>query len=160
MSSDDEDDLISSDDEEGEHSVLKLFLDRCGQDSPGICTSHLTVVWAARDGKHGVEATLALAMLVFPCFDVGGVCPPDTWAVAPSFELPRRHYKNKKQNLLQKIPKEGQTMSNLMLVRDMVENTLVKMRCVPATHMLADILTKEMPKNETFWKFNEIRRYS
>ena len=45
------------------------------------------------------------------------------------------------------IPKEGQVMIHLLVVKK-VENTVVKMKEVPTTHLLADNLTKDMPFRE------------
>ena len=59
-----------------------------------------------------------------------------------------------------RIPKERQTMIDLKVVKDLVETTVVKIKRVLTTHMLADILTKNMPMNETFWKFYVTRRHS
>ena len=42
------------------------------------------------------------------------------------------------------IPKERQTLIDLLVTRDLVENGAVELRWVPTTHMPADMLTKEM----------------
>ena len=45
MSSDDEDDVISSDHEEGEHNVLNVFLDVVAQDSSGTLVGSFLEDW-------------------------------------------------------------------------------------------------------------------
>ena len=46
-------------------------------------------------------------------------------------------------------------MSDLMVVKDLVEITIVKTKWVLTTLLLADILPKDMPMKETFRKFYE-----
>ena len=42
-----------------------------------------------------------------------------------------------------------------MAAKDVVENTSVEMEWVPDRHLLSDVLTKDMPMNETFQEFHE-----
>jgi len=50
------------------------------------------------------------------------------------------------------MPKERQTLIDLLTARDLVENHAVDLRWMPTTHMLADILTKKMPITEIIKK--------
>ena len=40
------------------------------------------------------------------------------------------------------IPRERETMVDLLVIKNLVENSVVQLKWIPATHMLADILTK------------------
>ena len=48
------------------------------------------------------------------------------------------------------VPRERRTVIDLLVIKDLVENSVVKVRRVPTTHMLADILTKEIAMTELF----------
>ena len=51
------------------------------------------------------------------------------------------------------VPKEKQTLIDLLVARDSTEDGAVKIRWVPTTHMLADILTKITGITAVFHKF-------
>ena len=63
-------------------------------------------------------------------------------------------------NTTGKIPKERQTMIDLLVARDLIESGALKLCWVPTMHMLADVLTKMMRPTEIFVKFREEQRYS
>ena len=63
-------------------------------------------------------------------------------------------------NTTGKIPKERQTMIDLLVARDLIESGALKLSWVPTMHMLADVLTKMMRPTEIFVKFREEQRYS
>jgi hypothetical protein len=59
-----------------------------------------------------------------------------------------------------KIPKERQTMIDLLVARDLVEAGAVSLRWVPTTHMLADVLTKAMKPGPVFERFRTQQLYA
>ena len=63
-------------------------------------------------------------------------------------------------NTTGKIPKERQTMSELLVARDLIEANAVKLMWVPTKHMLADILTKMMLAGDIFKMFRERQVFS
>ena len=63
-------------------------------------------------------------------------------------------------NTTGKIPKERQTMIDLLVARDLVESGAVRLCWVPTKHMLADMLTKIMKPSEIFIKFREKQLFS
>ncbi len=58
------------------------------------------------------------------------------------------------------VPKERQTLIDLLVVRDLVENGALWMRWVSTTHMLADVLTKNMEPNEEYKKLLATGKHS
>ena len=63
-------------------------------------------------------------------------------------------------NTTGKIPKEGQTMIDLLVARDLIEAGTVRLCWVPTKHMLADVLTKVMKPAEAFVKFRMKQLFS
>jgi hypothetical protein len=63
-------------------------------------------------------------------------------------------------NTTGKIPKERQTMIDLLVARDLIGSGALKLCWVPTMHMLADVLTKMMRPTAIFVKFREGQRYS
>ena len=63
-------------------------------------------------------------------------------------------------NTTGKIPKERQTMIDLLVARDLIEMGTMKLCWVPTTHMLADVLTKAMKPGEVYEKFKNEQRFS
>jgi hypothetical protein len=63
-------------------------------------------------------------------------------------------------NTTGKIPKERQTMIDLLVARDLVESGAVRLCWVPTKYMLADMLTKIMKPSEIFIKFREKQLFS
>jgi hypothetical protein len=63
-------------------------------------------------------------------------------------------------NTTGKIPKERQTMIDLLVARDLIEANAVRLCWVPTKHMLADILTKMMAPGEVFRMFRDKQIYS
>jgi hypothetical protein len=59
-----------------------------------------------------------------------------------------------------KIPKERQTMIELLVARDLIESGASKLRCVPTMHRLADVLTKAIKATEIYVKFRDEQRFS
>ena len=59
-----------------------------------------------------------------------------------------------------KIPKERQTMIDLLVARDLIEAGTVRLCWVPTKHMLADVLTKFMKLAEAFVKFRSKQLFS
>jgi len=51
------------------------------------------------------------------------------------------------------VPKEKQTLIDLLVARDLTEANALKLRWTPTTHMLADILTKVTAMTAVFGKF-------
>jgi len=51
------------------------------------------------------------------------------------------------------VPKEKQTLIDLLVARDLTEAGTLKIRWTPTTHMLADILTKVTVVTTVFRKF-------
>ena len=41
------------------------------------------------------------------------------------------------------VPKESQTVVDMLVIEDLVENPVVPMKWAPTTHMLADVLNKK-----------------
>ena len=58
------------------------------------------------------------------------------------------------------VPKERQTLIDLLVARDLVEAGTVILRWVPTTHMLADILTKTQALSAVFRRLVTALRYS
>ena len=63
-------------------------------------------------------------------------------------------------NTTGKIPKERQTMIDLLVARDLIESGALKLCWVPTMHMLADVLTKMMRPTEIYVKFRDEQRFS
>ena len=63
-------------------------------------------------------------------------------------------------NTTGKIPKERQTMIDLLAARDLVETSTVRLRWALTKHTLADILTKVMKPAEAFVKFRSKQLFS
>ena len=63
-------------------------------------------------------------------------------------------------NTTGKIPKERQTMMDILVVRDFIESAALKLCWVPTMHMLADVLTKMMRPTEINVKFRDEQRFS
>ena len=63
-------------------------------------------------------------------------------------------------NTAGKIPKERQTMIDLLVARDLIESGALKLCWVPTMHMLADVLTKAMKPSEIYVKFRDEQRFS
>jgi hypothetical protein len=63
-------------------------------------------------------------------------------------------------NTTGKIPKERQTMIDLLVARDLIEANAVKLMWVPTKHMLADILTKMMLAGDIFKRFRDKQVFS
>ena len=63
-------------------------------------------------------------------------------------------------NTTGKIPKERQTMIDLLVARDLIEANAVRLCWVPTKHMLADILTKMMAPGAVFRMFRDKQLYS
>ena len=57
------------------------------------------------------------------------------------------------------IPKKRQTMIDQMVVNVWWKYTVVRMKWVPATHMLAGTLTEDLPMTETFWKTSDWKTF-
>ena len=51
------------------------------------------------------------------------------------------------------IPKERQTLIDLLVARDLIENGAMKLKWVPTTHMLSDSFTKSMTPGVVMQKF-------
>ena len=49
-------------------------------------------------------------------------------------------------------------MIDVLVIKDLVANSVVKMKWVHTTHMLADILTKEMHTTDVFKSFWKVAR--
>ena len=58
------------------------------------------------------------------------------------------------------VLKKRQTLVDLLITRELVENKAVIMRWVPTTHMLADMLTKSMTPIEAAQRFLSEETYS
>ena len=58
------------------------------------------------------------------------------------------------------IPKERQTLIDLLVVRDLIDNNALKLLWVPTTHMMADVLTKSMKLTDVMHKFYHQGRFS
>ena len=63
-------------------------------------------------------------------------------------------------NTTGKIPKERQTMIDLLVARDLVEAGAVRLCWAPTKHMLADMLTKVMKPSDVYDKFREKHLFS
>ena len=57
------------------------------------------------------------------------------------------------------VPKEKQTLIDLLVARDLMEERAVRIRWVPTDHMLADMLTKEMKLSPAVVKFLDQQVY-
>ena len=53
------------------------------------------------------------------------------------------------------IPTGRQTLIGLLVARDLQENGAVKLRWLPNTHMIADVLTKATPVNDVSREFRD-----
>ena len=54
------------------------------------------------------------------------------------------------------VRKERRPVNDLLVIKDMVANLVVKMKLVPRTHILAYIMTKEMHMTNVFNSFSSI----
>ena len=57
------------------------------------------------------------------------------------------------------VPKEKQTLIDLLVARDLLEEKAVGLKWVPTDHMLADVFTKAMPPTPILLKFLQEQKY-
>jgi hypothetical protein len=63
-------------------------------------------------------------------------------------------------NTTGKVPKERQTLIDLLVARDLIETGAVKLMWVPTAHMVADILTKVMKPTSCYVRLRDTQRFS